>query len=114
MFTKNYLTAAHKTSWQNKGLLSKSRKCGCFSCIRIFEPSLIYDWSDQPKDEELLGEILATAWCPYCFIDSIIPEAAGFPIKKELLCSMNSNFFDGAISKSNFLNNSNSVNESYV
>jgi len=82
MFTKNYLTAVHKTSWQNKGLLSKSKKCGCFSCIRIFEPSLIYDCSDQPKDEELLGEILATAWCPIVLLIQSFLKQQAFPLKR--------------------------------
>lgn len=67
--------AAHKFSAKNKDSLKSSTKCGCFYCLRIFDPKEIVRWTDG-------GE---TAICPYCDIDSIIGDSSGYPITKEFL-----------------------------
>ena len=42
--------------------LEKDCKCGCFYCLKIFNPSVIDGWWDHED----------TAVCPYCRIDSVI------------------------------------------
>lgn len=36
-----------------------------------------------------------TVWCPYCDIDSVLGDAAGFPLTDEFLRDMNHRSFDG-------------------
>ena len=77
---------AHKFSSNNKNSLLKDKKCGCFYCTEIFEPSEIENW---------LNEASGTAICPYCGIDSVIGESSGFPITKEFLNKMRDYWFLG-------------------
>lgn len=53
---------AHICCSNNREQLSKCNLCGCFYCLKIFNPKLIVDWCDDSQ----------TAICPYCGIDSII------------------------------------------
>ena len=75
---------AHDCSIRNKKQLEKSEKCGCFNCGKIFPPSEITDYVSD-------GE--PTALCPYCHIDSVIGDAAGFPITPKFLKDMNKRWF---------------------
>ena len=76
--TPDYI-AAHKYSSNHKEQLLQDRKCGCFYCLRIFNPLKITDW---------IEDISGTAMCPYCEIDSIIGESSGYPITEEFLQKM--------------------------
>lgn len=58
--------------------------CGCFYCLTIFSPSEIVEWIQDEKE---------TAVCPYCGIDSVIGESAGYPITKEFLEKMQKYWF---------------------
>jgi len=53
MFTDNYLKSAHTFCFRNRGMFYLSKVCGCFSCLKIFNPQLIRVWSDQLDDELL-------------------------------------------------------------
>ena len=75
---------AHDYTIFNKQQVMQSKTCGCFYCLRMFEPSEIVDWCDLAED---------TALCPYCGIDSILAEASGFKITEELLRQMNEYWF---------------------
>ena len=78
------LCLAHDCSIRNKEQLEQSKICGCFSCCRIFPPSEITDYiPDEPP----------TAECPYCYVDSVIGDASGFPITKEFLRKMKKRWF---------------------
>lgn len=50
--------------FKNKEEIKLSKKCGCFFCLYIFNPSEIEDWCDK-------GE---TALCPKCGIDSVLGD----------------------------------------
>lgn len=76
---------AHEYSINNKSVILKDKKCGCFYCIEIFSPTEITEWIDDKID--------GTAICPYCNIDSIIGESSGFPITKEFLLKMKKYWF---------------------
>ena len=76
---------AHQYCHNNKDELLKSKKCGCFYCIKIFTPDRIKkkQWVDMSK----------TALCPFCGIDSVIGDTSGFPITEEFLFKMQDTWF---------------------
>jgi hypothetical protein len=72
------LRAAHKCSIHHRPQIEASKLCGCFSCLSIFPPGKIEEWTDA----------VDTALCPLCGIDAVIGDASGFPITKEFLSEM--------------------------
>lgn len=76
---------AHKYSFANKKMLEKDNKCGCFYCGEIFSPNEIEEWCEDDPGW--------TAVCPYCGIDSVIGESAGYPLTKESLEKMHKEWF---------------------
>lgn len=50
-------------SWKARSKLEASEACGCYFCLKIYNPNEIDEWID---DEQ-------TAICPYCGIDSVLP-----------------------------------------
>lgn len=80
-----YTKRAHKASFKNEESICRSKLCGCFSCLKIF-PS-----SEVAFLPEMDGK--RTAWCPYCGIDAVLGDAAGFPITPEFLREMNKEWF---------------------
>ncbi len=75
---------AHRCSIRNKEQLERSEKCGCFFCGRIFSPLEI---TSCVSPEE------PTAECPYCYTDSVIGDASGFPITEGFLKKMKRRWF---------------------
>lgn len=76
---------AHSFSINNWPMLRKAKRCGCFYCLRIFDPSEIEEWIEDKSD---------TALCPYCGIDSIIGESSGYPLTREFLEEMQRYWFN--------------------
>ena len=68
--------AAHKYCINNRSQLEKDTKCGCFYCLKIFDPIEITEWLEYET---------GTALCPYCGIDSIIGNYTGCPITTDFL-----------------------------
>ena len=81
------LSQLHDESFENEKLLKKVKKCGCFYCNRIFMVSDIKEWIDDENGN--------TAVCPYCGIDSVIPEYIDgeYELTQEILQEMNQRFF---------------------
>jgi len=77
---KIYRDAA-EASYKNWRLLKKSKKCGCYYCCRVYPASEVVDWCDE-RDRR------RTALCPYCIVDSVIPDASGWPLDEEFLNKM--------------------------
>lgn len=75
---------AHSFSSNNEPMLRSDKRCGCFYCLRVFDPSEIEEWIE---DE------CGTALCPYCGIDSVIGESSGYPLTKEFLEEMQRYWF---------------------
>lgn len=83
------LLKAHKASFENEWLIKKANKCGCFCCGMIFNATEIVEWvPDRNRD---------TAICPYCGIDSVISDNAGYPITEEFLVKMQKYWFGGSM-----------------
>jgi hypothetical protein len=74
---------AHRHSIHHKGEIENSVRCGCFYCMSLFAPSEIVEWVDEND----------TALCPEFGIDSVIPDASGFPVTREFLEEMNRHWF---------------------
>ena len=74
---------AHRHSAFHKVDLVHEQVCGCFCCGKTFSSKKIEDWYD---DE-------GTACCPYCMIDSVIGESAGYEVTEEFLLAMEDHWF---------------------
>jgi hypothetical protein len=88
--SEDAITAAHKHCIRNQEEVLASDQCGCFYCLRIFEPKEIVEWLPEYKTPGV------TAFCPYCFIDSVIGSRSGYPITPEFLAAMQSRWFHAA------------------
>ena len=77
------LIYAHQLCNSNQEKLKNAQVCGCFYCLRIFDPKEIV-WEDEEDH---------TAMCPYCGIDSVLPESATLPITKAFLKRMQEFWF---------------------
>ena len=75
---------AHKYSINNRTQLLKDNVCGCFYCLKIFNPNIIEEWVEDTD---------GIALCPFCGIDSVIGESSGFPITEEFLQEMYKRYF---------------------
>lgn len=87
---EDILLQAHHFSSGNKPALEKDELCGCFYCLKVFSPKEITEYLQYdhiPIDKD------GTALCPYCGIDSILPQSAGFPLTEEFLKQMNKKRF---------------------
>ena len=76
---ERYYGLARKAAFENWESVMKSDMCGCYYCGSIF-PS--YKVTDEDWVPDLHGR---TVTCPYCFIDSVIGDASGIPIQKDVL-----------------------------
>lgn len=71
----------HTNSIYNKEDLQNVNKCGCFYCLKIYDPKEIKEWLSENNGKE-------TALCPYCYIDSVIPESDEYELSEQLLKEM--------------------------
>ena len=78
------LELAHKASFRNREQIEQSKQCGCFFCRRIFPVSEVTDYVSREEP---------TALCPYCYTDSVLGDASGYPLTKEFLKEMNKRWF---------------------
>ena len=83
--SKQVLEEAHDASFQNRRILEKSKKCACFFCNNIFSPAEIEEWCHDRDGD--------TAVCPYCEIDSVIGDAAVYPLTEDFIIQMNLYWF---------------------
>ena len=86
------LESVHRFSSQNRELLARSDRAGCFYCRRIYDPGEIRDWVDGPvaRGGDLRDGV--TALCPRCGIDAVLPSAA-VPLDDGLLADMHRYWF---------------------
>ena len=78
------LKKAHALCSRNKDILRISERCGCFYCLNIFSFDKITRWIDSEKN---------TAICPYCGIDSVIPQSDLYELDKGFLGEMHQYWF---------------------
>lgn len=78
------LKAAHARCTGHRERLLRDTTCGCFHCLRKFQPSEIEAWIEDGG---------GTAICPYCGVDAVIGSYAGFPLTDEFLRQMQDYWF---------------------
>lgn len=84
-YSKETILNSHTYCTNNRQYLDHTEKCGCFYCLKIFSPSDITFWLD-----EFGGQ---TAICPYCSIDSVLPDMKSVAISNEFLTAMHEYWF---------------------
>ncbi len=72
-----------KLNKNHRFLLEKSLLCGCYYCKKLFKSNEIKEWIDNNQ----------TAICPYCMIDSVLPEEALGDKPREILNLMHKYWF---------------------
>ena len=77
----------HKLSFCNEESIRKSKKCGCYYCINIFDASEVKEFLHEKRYNK------STALCPRCGIDSVLGDA-DVEITSELLEKMYQEFFN--------------------
>lgn len=77
---------AHKHCAANRHALIASHRAGCFYCLEIFDSKEITEWIPDTAGK--------TAVCPYCGIDSVLPESADYPLTAEFLGEMRRYWFE--------------------
>ena len=77
---------AHNHCMRNKEEVLGSESCGCFGCLKIMKPSDI-EWFYEEAEKD--GQVLSTAFCPHCKVDTVIGSNSGYPITPEFLKEMN-------------------------
>ena len=87
--TNEDLERLHKESTNNEEKVRASTQCGCFYCLTIFSPSCVTDVYRGRK-----GVSESTVLCPYCDVDSVIPDGDGTEITRDLLIQMKKKWFE--------------------
>lgn len=81
---EDVLKDAYIYNCDHRAELEATEQCGCYYCKRIFSPSEIEEWTHGNE----------TAICPYCGVDSVIPNVPGVvKITPELLSKLNKKYF---------------------
>lgn len=78
------LKSLHGYSIHNRELVQRADMCGCFCCNAEFRSHAIFEWLDNDS----------TAVCPFCSIDSVLPDNLGIDLTQELLQEMGDYWFD--------------------
>ena len=84
------LLKAHHYSSGNKPALEKDELCGCFYCLKVFSPKEITEYI---QNDDVAIDKEGTALCPYCGVDSVLPQSSGFPLTNEFLKRMHRKWF---------------------
>ncbi len=82
---------AHRFCTRNSKMLKGDKVCGCFYCLKIYSPTEIHEWIREQDGDKSSDKY--TALCPYCGIDSVIGESAGFTLTNEFLAKMREYWF---------------------
>ena len=82
------LQEAHKHSAAHRDEITKSDKCGCFYCKKVFPSTEIREWIDE--DVSSVGQ---TALCPQCGVDSVIGDKSGLPLTPHFFSEMHRFWF---------------------
>lgn len=83
MLSKKQIAEVSNFSIGNWPQILQSNKLGCYYCLKIFDVKEIDDEVDKT----------GTLWCPYCFTDSVIGDAAPYEITEENLKQLQAKWF---------------------
>ena len=86
MVSKAQILSALKHAVNNEDEVKASDQCGCFHCLEIFDTADIEDWVE--------GVSGISAVCPHCDVESVLGDAAGFPLTEEFLDALRQHHFN--------------------
>jgi len=90
------IRAAHEHCIHNHDEIMASELCGCFCCLKIYSSKEITEWLESFQETD------NTAFCPHCFMDTVIGTRSRYPITREFLISMQKYYgFEGGDQISN-------------
>ena len=75
----------HAFSRNNAKLIKKSKRVGCFYCLKIYPAKEVKNYRKNNNH---------SAICPACSVDSIIPDASGIELTEEFLKAMRDKWFN--------------------
>lgn len=64
---------SRKLSFKNKDKIANSSQVSCYYCCRTYSADDIKEWVDDGL----------TAICPYCSVDSVIPDDVGLTAEEK-------------------------------
>lgn len=76
-YKKVTIINAYDSTKNNEENMGVSNKCGCYSCLKIFQARDVKKYIDD------------TAVCPYCGEQSLIPDASGILLDDDFLNCVN-------------------------
>jgi hypothetical protein len=88
MIRSSKLEALHRLTIHNRTKIESVDRCACFYCKKYFAPSEIEEWVDGAED---------TAVCPFCGIDSVLPEEQAEPLEIGVIDAMHTYWFERSI-----------------
>ena len=88
-FAEEILVSAHKHCIFNYNEIQLSKNCGCFYCLKIYQPNKVDNWL---KENNVDDPSQYTALC-YCGVDAVIGSQSGYPITKSFLSDMHNRWF---------------------
>lgn len=96
------LEGLHRLSSFHRRAVLAAPRVGCFCCLRIFKPSEIKSGCDHRAKSIYASKSATKEWktacCPYCMVDSILPDRTfGFRLTKKLLVAMEARWFGRSI-----------------
>ena len=77
------ISEASEYSIYHKTALEASEMAACYECLQVFPVAEISEFTDA-------GE---TALCPFCGIDAVLPDTAGYPFTQEMLEALHEYWF---------------------
>ena len=77
------ISHASEYSIRNREGLLPGTLAACYHCLHVFPAEEITDFTDAEE----------TALCPYCGIDSVLPQHAGYSFERENLEEMRAFWF---------------------
>ena len=86
---KTILEGYRAHSVNNEIEIIRSKKCGCYFCKKTYSARKVKDWEQGENGR-------ASAICPECGMSTVIGDASGAPLTKELLEEMNKAFYGKA------------------
>lgn len=86
--TQSEFDAIRTFASQHRQLLALSARAGCFHCCTTFAPKDITVWIAAPLSATGPGPEQATALCPHCGIDAVLPSVSYYPLTDDLLAAM--------------------------
>ena len=83
---KTILKGYKSHSLNNEIEILRSKKCGCFFCVKTFDARKVSQWESGTNGG-------ASAICPECGMATVIGDASGVPLTKALLLEMSKEFY---------------------